>query len=495
MKNDGCDFMKKENSLDKLILLTGSEINQKIKEGEFTKEEVYSFFKQRIKSLDCSLNSFVDVYENQEFDAKSPTALEGVPIAIKDNICIKTKKITCASKILSSHTAVYDATVIKRLKSAGLGIVGTTNMDEFAFGSSTENSSYGPTKNPWNVGRVAGGSSGGSAAAVAARLVPFALGSDTGGSIRQPACFCGVVGFKPTYGRVSRYGLVAFGSSLDQIGPITTNFSDCAYLLNIICGHDECDSTSISLEVPDFTESLKDDVSNLKIGLPSEYFGEGLNPEVRERVNDAISVFKKKGACFKEIRLPRTEYAVAAYYIIACSEASSNLQRFDGIKYGLRIDGANLKELYAKTRQEGFGDETKRRIFLGAYSLSSGYYEDYYLRALKVRSLIKKDFDEAFKDVDVILTPTSPTAAFRIGEKDKDPLNMYLSDIYTSSSNLAGLPAVSFCCGFTKNDLPVGAQLIGKEFDESTLVRLGFSYQSCTDFHKKIPNIEAEAVN
>ncbi|MFH1504893.1 MAG: Asp-tRNA(Asn)/Glu-tRNA(Gln) amidotransferase subunit GatA [Candidatus Omnitrophota bacterium] len=478
--------MKDINYMNNLINLTGLEIAEKISSGELDKGDVYSFFKQRIEKIDSSLKSFVEVYE-QPVETKGSSSLAGVPIAIKDNICIKGKKITCASKILSSHTAVYDAAVIERLKKAGLNIIGTANMDEFAFGSSTENSCYGPSKNPWDITRVVGGSSGGSAAAVAARLVPFALGSDTGGSIRQPACLCGVVGFKPTYGRVSRYGLIAFGSSLDQIGPLTTNFTDCAHLLNILCGCDEKDSTSAPDKVPDFAESLKDIEPGLKIGLPKEYFSQGLNPEVKEAMAEVINIFKKKKAEFIEISLPRTEYAVAVYYIIASSEASANLQRFDGVKYGLRAKSSSLKELYFKTRQQGFGDEAKRRIFLGTYSLSSGYYDAYYLKALKARRLIKNDFDRAFEEVDVILTPTSPTPAFKIGEKSSDPLSMYLSDIYTISVNLAGIPAVSFPCGFTKSGLPIGGQLIAKEFDEASLISLGFTYQNCTDFHKKIP--------
>ncbi len=404
----------------------------------------------------------------------------------------KRKKITCASKILASHVAVYDAEVIKRLKNAGLNIIGTTNMDEFAFGSSTENSCYGPTKNPWDTTRVVGGSSGGSAAAVAARLVPFSLGSDTGGSIRQPACLCGVVGFKPTYGRISRFGLVAFGSSLDQIGPITTNFIDCAHLLNIICGHDDKDSTSAFLDVPDFTKALNNDIKGLRIGIPKEYFGQGLNEEVKTVVEKAKNIFKEKGAEIIEVSLPHTEYAVATYYIIASSEASSNLQRFDGVKYGLREKGESLEELYTNSRGKGFGDEAKRRIFLGTYSLSSGYYDAYYLKALKARTLIRKDFDQAFKKVDVLLTPTSPTTAFKIGEKTSNPLSMYLSDIYTISTNLAGLPAVSFPCGFSSEKLPIGAQLIGKEFDEETLIGLGSAFQKCTEFHKEIPRISYE---
>jgi aspartyl-tRNA(Asn)/glutamyl-tRNA(Gln) amidotransferase subunit A len=441
---------------------------------------------QNLRKLDQALNSFVEVFE-QPIKGKGSSKLAGSSIAIKDNICIKGKTITCASRILAQHKSVYDATVIEKIKNAGLVIVGTTNLDEFAFGSSTENSCYGPTKNPWDLMRVPGGSSGGSAAAVSARLVPFALGSDTGGSIRQPASFCGVVGFKPTYGRVSRYGLIAFGSSLDQIGPFTTNFTDCACLLNIICGQDLKDSTSVDSKVPDFTKDLSKDVKGLKIGLPKEYFGSGLAPEVNKALDETIAIFKKKNVKFLEISLPHTEYAVATYYIIGSSEASSNLQRFDGIKYGLRSKSSGLKNLYTRTRGQGFGQEAKRRIFLGTYSLSSGYYDAYYSKALKARRLIKNYFDQAFKEVDAILTPTSPSVAFKIGERLNEPLNMYLSDIYTISANLAGLPAVSFPCGFSKDNLPVGAQLIGKDFDESMLIRLGSCFQNYTDFHKKIP--------
>ena len=477
--------------MEDLSKLKASAIGEKISSGELNKKEVYTFFKERIGKYDSLLGSFVEVYDSG-FTGGGNSTLTGLPIAIKDNICMKDKRITCASKILSTHQAVYDAEVINKLKQAGLSIVGTTNMDEFAFGSSTENSCYGPTKNPWDLTRVAGGSSGGSAAAVAARLVPFALGSDTGGSIRQPACFCGVVGFKPTYGRVSRWGLVAFGSSLDQIGPITTNFTDCAHLLNIICGYDVKDSTSVSMEVPDFTEALDKDISGIKIGIPKEYFKQGLALEVKESVEGVKKIFQDKGAKVVEISLSHTEYAVAVYYIIASSEASSNLQRFDGVRYGVRAKSSNLEELYANSRGEGFGDESKRRIFLGVHSLSSGYYDAYYLKALKVRRLIKTDFDEAFKKVDVILTPTSPTTAFKLGEKVSDPISMYLSDIYTISANLAGLPAVSFPCGFSDDNLPIGGQLIGKEFDEHTLIKLGSSFQADTDFHKKIPEISHE---
>ncbi|MCF7873925.1 MAG: Asp-tRNA(Asn)/Glu-tRNA(Gln) amidotransferase subunit GatA [Candidatus Omnitrophica bacterium] len=472
----------------KLIKSSACEIAKAIKNRETTSSEVYSFFQKRITKLNPSLNIFIDIYKNSS-SLGGLSALAGVPIGIKDNISIKGKKITCASSILASHKAVYDATVIEKIKSSGLSLMGTTNMDEFAFGSSTENSCYGPAKNPWDKTRVVGGSSGGSAAAVAARLVPFALGSDTGGSIRQPASFCGVVGLKPTYGRVSRYGLVAFGSSLDQIGPITTNIEDCAHLLNVISGFDSSDSTSAKLEPGDFTESLGKDIANLKIGIPKEYFDQGLDPEVKKKLDQAIDFFKKKKVKFKEISLPHTQYAVPTYYIISSSEASSNLQRFDGIRYGKRVEADNLLKTYQKSRHQGLGNEAKRRIFLGTYSLSSGYYDAYYLKALKVRKLIKNDFDQAFQELDAIITPTSPSPAFKIGQKTEDPLSMYLSDIYTISSNLAGVPAISLPCGFTKNNLPLGMQLITKEFDEATLMKLGSAFQQGTDFHKKIPEL------
>lgn len=471
--------------MEQLINLTGLEIAAKLKAKDFSPQEVASFFKKRSEKFNPRLNSFVEIY-SQPLEAKGDSALAGVPIAIKDNICIQGKTITCASKILATHKAAYQATVIEKLKGKGLTIIGTTNLDEFAFGSSTENSCYGPTKNPWDLTRVPGGSSGGSAAAVAARLVPFALGSDTGGSIRQPASFCGVVGFKPTYGRVSRYGLIAFGSSLDQIGPITTNFSDLSQLLNIICGHDLKDSTSADLKPLDFTKSLKASPKGLKLGLPKEYFGPGLNQEVKAALDETIAIFKKQGVTFKEISLPHTDYAVATYYIIASSEASSNLQRFDGVKYGLAEKSNKLIDLYTKTREAGFGPEAKRRILLGTYSLSRGYYQAYYLKALKVRRLIKDDFTKAFSEVDTILTPTSPTVAFKLGERE-DPLAMYLSDVYTIPANLAGIPAVSFPCGFSKEGLPIGAQIIAKAFDEEVLIKLGSAFENKTDFHKKLP--------
>ncbi|MFO8052336.1 MAG: Asp-tRNA(Asn)/Glu-tRNA(Gln) amidotransferase subunit GatA [Candidatus Omnitrophota bacterium] len=471
-----------------LIKSSACEIAKNIKNSQISSSEVYSFFQKRITKFNPSLNVFVNLQQSpNSFDSCS--ALAGVPIGIKDNISIKGQKITCASSILSSYKAVYDATVIEKIRSSGLSLIGTTNMDEFAFGSSTENSCYGPSKNPWDTTRVVGGSSGGSAAAVAARLVPFALGSDTGGSIRQPASFCGVVGLKPTYGRVSRFGLVAFGSSLDQIGPITTNTEDCAHLLNIISGFDNFDSTSAKVEPDDFTKSLGKDISSLKVGVPKEYFDPGLDPEVKAKIDQAISFFKKKKVKFKEISLPHTQYAVPTYYIISSSEASSNLQRFDGIRYGKRVESDNLLDTYQKSRCQGLGQEAKRRIFLGTYSLSSGYYDAYYLKALKVRRLIKNDFGQAFKELDAILTPTSPSAAFKIGQKTEDPLSMYLSDIYTISSNLAGVPALSVPCGFTKDNLPLGMQLIGKEFDEATLISLADAFQQGTNYHKQIPEL------
>lgn len=459
-----------------------------IKGKKISSKEVYSFYRERIDHYNPILNAFVDIYREPSLPNGS-SSLSGIPIAVKDNICIKGKKITCASKILASHRSVYDASVIESLKSSGVSLIGTTNMDEFAFGSSNESSCYGPCKNPWQRTRVPGGSSGGSAAAVAARLVPCALGSDTAGSVRQPASLCGVVGFKPTYGRVSRFGLVAFGSSLDQIGPIATNIKDCAHILNIISGPDQRDSTSARLPAWDFTQALGKDISSLKVGLPKEYFGPGLDSEVQEKINQTIDFFKKKKVKFIEVSMPHTQYAIPAYYVISSSEASSNLQRFTGIGYGQRVDSEDLFETYKKTRTLGFGREAKRRIFLGVYSLSSGYYDLYYMRALRVRRLIKNDFDQAFRKVDALLTPTSPTTAFKIGEKVEDPLKMYLSDVYTISANLAGVPAVSVPCGFTKDNLPVGVQFIGKEFDEQTLIKMADSFQADTDFHKRIPEL------
>ena len=397
--------------------------------------------------------------------------LEGIPCAIKDNICTKGIKTTCASKILANFVPPYNATVIEKLSAQNPVVLGKANMDEFAMGGSTENSGFHVTKNPHDVERVPGGSSGGSAAAVAAGEAIFALGSDTGGSIRQPASFCGVVGLKPTYGRVSRYGLVAYASSLDQIGPITRDVTDCAEVLNVIAGHDEMDSTSTAANVPDFTKSLVTDVKGLKIGLPKEYFVKGIDSDVEKSVRDAAKVFESLGAEISEISLPHTEFAISTYYLIAPAEAATNLERYDGVSYGERVDGVDVVEMMKNTRTKLFGEEVKN------YALSAGYYDAYYLKALKVRTLIQKDFTDAFKKVDVILAPTAPTAAFKIGEMISDPLKMYLQDVCTVPLNLAGLPGISVPCGFTKNNLPIGFQLIGKALDEETILRAAFTYE------------------
>ncbi len=416
--------------------------------------------------------------------------LAGLPIAVKDLFCEKDVECKCASKILEGYFPPYNATVIQNLKNAGAIILGRLNMDEFAMGSSTENSGFKITKNPWDIKRIPGGSSGGSAAAVAARQIPLALGTDTGGSIRQPASLCGVTGLKPTYGRVSRYGLVAYASSLDQIGTLTLNVEDAACILPFVSGHDPKDSTSANVPVPNYLSELSINIKGKKIGVPKECFIEGIDKEVENSVRKAIDELSKLGAEIEEVSLPHTEYAIATYYIVATAEASSNLAKYDGIHYGKRAaDIKNLSDVYTKTRGDFFGDEVKRRIMLGTYVLSSGYYDAYYLKGLKVRSLIKQDFEKAFEKVDAIITPTCPTPAFKIGEKSDDPLQMYLSDIFTVSVNLAGLPAISLPCGFSKNNLPIGLQLIAKPFDESTLLNFGHAYQQATDFHKKQPPV------
>jgi aspartyl-tRNA(Asn)/glutamyl-tRNA(Gln) amidotransferase subunit A len=415
--------------------------------------------------------------------------LLGIPLAIKDNICTKNILTTCSSKILSNFIPTYESTVTSRLIEQGYILIGKTNMDEFAMGSSTENSGFYPTRNPWDLERIPGGSSGGPAAAVASDECIAALGSDTGGSIRQPAAFCGVVGLKPTYGRVSRFGLVAFASSLDQIGPITKQVRDSAILMNIISGHDPLDSTSAPLPVPDFTAVLGQDIKGLKMGVPKEYFIEGIEREVEVLVKEAIKRLELLGAIPVEVSLPHTGYAIATYYIIATSEASSNLARYDGMRYGLRSEGKDLIETYMNTRAHGLGAEVKRRIMLGTYALSAGYYEAYYKKAQQVRTLIKQDFERAFKEVDVIVTPTSPTAAFKLGEKIADPLQMYLSDIFTISVNLAGVPGISIPCGFTTDNLPVGLQIIGKHFDEESILKVAYTYEQSTEWHRRRPNL------
>ncbi|WP_310552192.1 Asp-tRNA(Asn)/Glu-tRNA(Gln) amidotransferase subunit GatA [Paenibacillus glufosinatiresistens] len=413
--------------------------------------------------------------------------LFGLPAGVKDNIVTKGLRTTCASQFLSNYQPIYDATAAVKLRGADAVTVGKLNMDEFAMGGSNENSSFGPVRNPWNLEYVPGGSSGGSAAAVAAGEVFFALGSDTGGSIRQPASYCGVVGLKPTYGLVSRYGLVAFASSLDQIGPVTRNVEDSAYVLQAIAGYDPQDSTSAKVEIPDYASALTGDVRGLRIAVPKEYIGEGVDPEVRSTVLAALAELEKLGAVWEEVSLPHTEYAVAAYYLLSSSEASSNLARFDGVRYGVRADdGGGLLELYKQSRSRGFGPEVKRRIMLGTYALSSGYYDAYYLKAQKVRTLIKRDFDEVFARFDVIAGPTAPTTAFRLGTQTEDPLTMYLNDILTIPVSLAGIPAISVPCGFSAG-LPVGLQIIGQEFDESTVLRVAHAFEQNTDHHKQRP--------
>jgi aspartyl-tRNA(Asn)/glutamyl-tRNA(Gln) amidotransferase subunit A len=420
---------------------------------------------------------------------KQKNSLWGVPVSIKDNICIREWETTCGSKILEGYIPPYDGTVVKRLKEEGAFIFGKCNMDEFAFGSSCETSAFSPTMNPWDLERVPGGSSGGSASCVAADEAICALGSDTGGSIRQPASLCGVVGLKPTYGRVSRYGLIAFGSSLDQIGPITKNVEDNAILLRAIAGYDPLDSTSANVEVPDYTQFLNKDVKGLKIGIPKEYFIEGIDSEVDAAIKEVAKVYQSMGAELHEISLPHTKYAVSVYYVVATAEASSNLARFDGVQYGYRYPADNILDMYFETRNHGLGAEAKRRILLGTFVLSAGYYDAYYLRAQKVRTLIKNDFEHAFKEVDLVLCPTSPTTAFKLNEKMSDPLSMYLSDIYTISSNLAGIPAISVPCGFDSHGLPIGFQLMGNYFDESTIFRASYAYEQKMHWRERKPNL------
>src|SRR5712692_6382667 len=415
--------------------------------------------------------------------------LMAMPIAVKDNICTKGVKTTCGSRMLENFVPPYDATVVARMKEHGYYLIGKTNMDEFAMGSSTETSAFGPTRNPCNLAAIPGGSSGGSAAAVAAELCVAALGSDTGGSIRQPAACCGVVGLKPTYGRVSRYGLVAFASSLDQIGPITRDVRDAAVMMQVIAGRDPLDSTSADVPVPDYMKALKENLRGMKVGVPLEFFAEGLDPEVELAVRTAIIQMQTLKAEIKEISLPMTKYAIAAYYLIATAEASSNLARYDGVRYGHRAKEKGLMEMYMKTRQEGFGAEVKRRIMLGTYALSAGYYDAYYGKAQAVRTLIKRDFDEAFKEVDVIVTPTMPTPAFKLGEKIQDPLQMYLSDIYTISVNLAGVPAISLPCGLSSRKLPIGLQIIGRPFEEEKVLRAAYAYEQASEWHLKRPSL------
>ena len=477
--------------------LTVHELQEKLKNGELTSYDITKAYTDRIAEKEKDVQAFVTelsedaLKQASEIDEKrkageTTSDLAGIPIGIKDNICTKGVKTTCSSKMLENFVAPYDATVMEKINNEELINLGKLNMDEFAMGSSTEHSYFKTTKNPWNLNKVPGGSSGGSAAAVAADLVPWALGTDTGGSIRQPASLCGVVGLKPTYGLVSRYGVVAFASSLDQVGPITKDVTDCAMLLNIISGRDEKDTTSVDNGEKDYVKSLKNDVKGLKIGVPREYFGEGINEEVKQKVQEAIETYKKLGATVEECSLNITDYALATYYIIADAEASSNLGRFDGIRYGYRTENfENLKDLYRNSRSEGFGEEVKRRIILGTYVLSSGYYDAYYKKAQQVRTLVMQEFSRLFEKYDVLLTPTSPTVAFDIGSKSNNPLEMYLSDICTVLVNIAGLPGISVPCGVDSQGMPIGMQLIGERFSEETLLNAAYTFESDFQFRSK----------
>ena len=480
-----------------LYELTVHELMDKLNKKEITSEDITRSYVSRINEKEDNIEAFVTVLsEDAENKAKEinqkiekgeiTNKLAGIPIGIKDNICTKGIKTTCSSKMLEDFVSPYDATVMDKINAENLITIGKLNMDEFAMGGSTENSYFKKTKNPWDLSKVPGGSSGGSAAAVASQMVPWALGSDTGGSIRQPAAFCGIVGLKPTYGLVSRYGLVAFASSLDQIGPITKDVRDSAILLNVIAGHDEKDSTSVDMPKKDYEKALTGDIKGLKIGVPKEFFGEGINEEVKESLNQAIEIYKKLGAEVEEFSLDIAKYALATYYIIACAEASSNLGRFDGIRYTYRAkDFKDLKDLYKKTRSEGFGAEVKRRIILGTYVLSSGYYDAYYKKAQQVRTLVMNEFNKGFEKYDVILTPTAPTVAFGIGEKSNNPLEMYLADICTVSINIAGLPGISIPCGVDSNEMPIGMQLIGNRFQEETILNAAYSFEQEYKFREK----------
>jgi aspartyl-tRNA(Asn)/glutamyl-tRNA(Gln) amidotransferase subunit A len=461
--------------------------------------EVMTAALARIERLDPKLQAFLSLRaeaalaeatraDEARAAGKARSRLHGLPIAVKDIFASRDFETTCGSKILAGFRAPYDATVLRKLREAGLVVVGSTNMDEFAMGSSTENSAYHPTKNPWDLARVPGGSSGGSAAAVAARLVPAALGTDTGGSIRQPAALCGVVGVKPTYGRVSRYGLVAFASSLDQIGPLTRSCADAALLLGVLAGHDPRDATSYPEPAPNYLAGLSGNVSGLRIGLPRGFFeGPGADADTMARAREALETLQGLGAKTVEVELPNSAHGIATYYLICTAEASSNLSRYDGVKYGFRAPGDSLDDMYERTRSQGFGAEVKRRIMLGTYVLSAGYYDAYYRKAQQVRTLIRRDFERAFESCDVVAMPTTPGPAWRLGEKSDDPLAMYLADVYTVTANLAGLPGLSLPCGFTSGGLPVGLQLIGRPLDEVTALRAGDAFQRHTDFHERLP--------
>lgn len=479
-----------------MMSMTAVELGKKIASGEISVTEATQASLDRIKKLEEDYHSFVTVDEQGALkqaeiiqkkikDGELTGPLAGVPVAIKDNMCIDGMLTTCSSKILYNFKPTFTAEAVVQLQKAGAVIVGKTNMDEFAMGSTTETSYFGVTKNPWDLERVPGGSSGGSAASVSAEEVPYALGSDTGGSIRQPAAFCGVTGIKPTYGRVSRYGLIAYGSSLDQIGPLAKDVTDCATVLEVISTHDKKDSTSVNRKDTDFTSALVDDVAGMKIGIPRDYFGAGIDSEVKKQVLAAAKTLEEKGAIVEEFDLSLVEYAIPAYYIIASAEASSNLERFDGVKYGYRTESyTDLHNMYKKTRSEGFGAEVKRRIMLGSFVLSSGYYDAYYIKALRTKALIKQAFDKAFEAYDVILEPVAPTTALKLGESLSDPLKMYLGDIYTVSVNLAGLPGISLPCGYDSNGLPVGLQLLAKPFDEKSMIRAAYAFEQTMQYRR-----------
>ena len=479
-----------------LFELTVHELHEKLKKREVSSVEATKSMLSRIEATDARVNAFITVAgdgalkdaeaADQRIAAGQMDPLTGIPVALKDIFLTKGMRTTCASRILEDFIPPYDAEVVARLKAQGMVLVGKLNQDEFAMGSSTESSYFGKTRNPWNLDCIPGGSSGGSAAAIAARQATATLGTDTGGSIRQPASHCGCVGLKPTYGRVSRYGVIAYASSLDQVGPVTRDVTDCAIMLGAVAGHDPKDSTSVDLPVPDYTGELAAEVKGLRIGLPKEYFIKGLDSDVQRAMDEAIATYKQLGAEFVEISLPHTDYAVATYYMIATAEASSNLARYDGVRFGHRSEeAAGLIDMYAKSRSEGFGQEVKRRIMLGTYALSSGYYDAYYLKGQKVRTLIMQDFIKAFESVDLILTPVAPTPAFRIGEKSADPLQMYLSDIFTIPVNLAGTCGISLPAGFSRDGLPIGVQLIGRPFSEGSILRAAYAFEQATEWHKK----------
>ncbi len=476
---------------------TIAELSKGLANGDFTSQELTQAYLDRIDQFDTQLNSYITVCKDEALAAAKEADIQiaagtngpltGIPFAQKDIFCTQGVKTTCASKMLDNFIAPYDSTVAAKMKAAGMVMLGKTNMDEFAMGSSNETSFYGPVKNPWDLNTVPGGSSGGSAAVVAGRLAPVATGTDTGGSIRQPAALCGITGLKPTYGRVSRFGMIAFASSLDQAGPMARTAEDCALLLQTMAGFDEKDSTSVEKEVPDYSAGLNKNLTGLKIGLPKEYFSEGLDPEVAKTVETAIEEYKKLGAEIIDISLPNTHLSIPAYYVVAPAECSTNLSRFDGVRYGHRCDNPeDLTDLYKRSRAEGFGPEVQRRILIGTYALSAGYYDAYYLKAQKVRQLVSNDFKEAFKKVDVIMGPTSPTVAFNLGEKTEDPVTMYLNDAYTIATNLAGLPGMSVPCGFVKK-LPVGLQIIANYFEEAHLLNVAHQYQQNTDWHTQAP--------